>query len=126
LASFTLRRDGSSRFGANTRYGIFPAATVGWRISNEDFFPEESFLSQLKLRYSWGQTGNDQIGDFGSIATLQNLNGFLNGNLAVGQRPSTSPNADLSWETSVTSNIGFDLGLFDNKLNLSIININKL
>jgi TonB-linked SusC/RagA family outer membrane protein len=120
LFSASSRRDGSSRFGANTKFGNFSSFSTGWVVSNEDFFPEESFLSQLKLRYSWGQTGNDQIGDFGSIATLQNLNGFLNGNLAVGQRPSTSPNADLSWETSVTSNIGFDLGLFDNKLNLVV------
>lgn len=120
LVSASTRRDGSSRFGANTKFGNFSSFSAGWVVSNEDFFPEDSFLSKLKLRYSWGQTGNDQIGDFGSIATLKNLNGFLNGNLAVGQIPSTSPNADLSWETSVTNNIGFDLGLFDNKLNLVV------
>ena len=120
LVSASTRRDGSSRFGANTKFGNFSSFSAGWVVSNEDFFPEDSFLSKLKLRYSWGQTGNDQIGDFGSIATLKNLNGFLNGNLAVGQIPSSSPNADLSWETSVTNNIGFDLGLFDNKLNLVV------
>jgi len=120
LLSASTRRDGSSRFGINTKFGDFSSLSAGWIVSNENFFPENSILSKLKLRYSWGQSGNDQIGDFGSIATLRNLNGFLNGSLAVGQIPSTSPNADLSWETSITSNIGFDLGLFGNKLNLVV------
>jgi len=120
LVSASTRRDGSSRFGANTKFGNFSSLSAGWVVSNENFFPEDSFLSKLKLRYSWGQTGNDQIGDFGSIATLKNLNAVLNGDLAVGQIPDTSPNADLSWETSVTNNIGFDLGLFDNKWNLVV------
>ena len=120
LITASTRRDGSSRFGANTKFGNFSSFSAGWVVSNEKFFPEDSFVSKLKLRYSWGQTGNDQVGDFGSIATLRNLNGFLNGGLATGQIPSTSPNADLSWETSVTNNIGFDLGLFDNKLNLVV------
>ena len=120
LLTASTRRDGSSRFGANTKFGNFSSFSAGWVVSKEKFFPEDSFISNLKLRYSWGQTGNDQIGDFGSIATLRNLNGFLNGGLATGQIPSTSPNADLSWETSVTNNIGFDLGFFDNKLNLVV------
>jgi TonB-linked SusC/RagA family outer membrane protein len=120
LVSASTRRDGSSRFGANTKFGDFSSFSAGWIVSKENFFPKVSMVSSLKLRYSWGQTGNDQIGDFSSIATLKNLNGFLNGNLASGQIPSTSPNADLSWETSVTNNIGFDLGLFDNKLNLVV------
>jgi TonB-linked SusC/RagA family outer membrane protein len=120
LASVSTRRDGSSRFGTNTKFGNFSSFSAGWVVNNEDFFPKESFLTKLKLRYSWGQTGNDQIGDFGSIATLKNLNGLLNGSLSTGQIPSTSPNADLSWETSVTNNIGFDLGLFDSKLNLVV------
>lgn len=120
LISASTRRDGSSRFGAATKFGSFSSFSAGWVISNELFFPEDTFVSKLKLRYSWGQTGNDQIGDFGSIATLKNLNGFIDGSLAIGQIPSTSPNADLSWETSVTNNIGFDLGLFDNKWNLIV------
>jgi hypothetical protein len=90
LVSVSSRRDGSSRFGLNTKFGNFSSFSAGWIVSNENFFPENSILSKLKLRYSWGQTGNDQIGDFGSIATLRNLNGFLNGNLAVGQRPNTA------------------------------------
>jgi TonB-linked SusC/RagA family outer membrane protein len=120
LVSASTRSDGYSDFGLSTKFGNFSSLSAGWIVSNENFFPEDSFLSKLKLRYSWGQSGNNQIGDYASIATLKNLNGFINGGLAVGQIPDTSPNADLSWETSVTSNIGFDLGLFDNKLNLVV------
>ena len=63
LATFTLRRDGSSRFGADNRYGIFPAATVGWRINNEDFLKDNDFISNLKLRAGYGEVGNQSIGD---------------------------------------------------------------
>lgn len=120
LFSTSTRSDGSSRFGSDTKFGNFSSFSGGWIVSNEDFFPEESFLSKLKLRYSWGQSGNDQIPNFASIAVLKELNGFIDGGLALGQIPDTSPNADLQWETSVTSNIGFDLGLFDNKVNLVV------
>ena len=120
LLSASIRRDGSSRFGPNTKFGNFSSASAGWVVSNEDFFPENSVISKLKLRYSWGQSGNDQIGNFGSIATLKPLNGLIDGGLAPGQIPSTSPNADLSWETSVTNNFGFDLGLLNGKLNLVV------
>ena len=120
LLSTSIRRDGSSRFGSTTKFGSFSSASAGWVVSNEDFFPQNSIFSKLKLRYSWGQSGNDQIGDYGSIAVLKPLNGFIDGGLAPGQIPSTSPNADLSWETSVTSNFGFDLGLLNGKLNLVV------
>lgn len=120
LLSASIRRDGSSRFGADTKFGNFSSASAGWVVSNEDFFSENSVISKLKLRYSWGQSGNDQIGDFGSIATLKSLNGLIDGGLAPGQIPSASPNADLSWETSVTNNFGFDLGLLNGKLNLVV------
>ncbi len=120
LLSTSIRRDGSSRFGPNTKFGDFASVSAGWVVSNEDFFPKNSVFSKLKLRYSWGQSGNDQIGNFGSIATLKPLNGFIGGSLAPGQIPSASPNADLSWETSVTNNFGFDLGILDRKLNLVV------
>lgn len=119
LFSASIRRDGSSRFGANTKFGVFPSLSGGWVVSKEDFFPEDSFLTNLKFRYSWGKTGNNQIGNYGSIAVLRQLNGILDDSFVSGQRPSTAPNADLSWETSITNNFGADIGLFDNKLNLS-------
>ncbi|WP_339337456.1 MULTISPECIES: TonB-dependent receptor [unclassified Croceitalea] len=119
LLSASIRRDGSSRFGDNNKFGIFPSISGGWVVSNEGFFPEKSFISNLKLRYSWGKTGNNQIGDYGSIAVLRQLNGILDDGLAGGQIPDTAPNADLSWETSITNNAGIDISFFDNKLSLS-------
>lgn len=119
LLNATIRRDGSSRFGDNVKFGIFPSVSVGWVVNKENFFNEDSFFNSLKLRYSWGKSGNNQIGDYGSIAVLRQLNGILGDKFISGQRPSTAPNANLSWETSVTNNFGLDLGFFNNQLNLS-------
>lgn len=117
--SGSLRRDGSSRFGANSKYGNFGSLSAGWILSNENFFPKNSAISFTKIRASWGQTGNNQIGDFGSIALISNSNYVVDGELQAGAYTSTSPNADLSWEKNSALNIGFDLGLFDNKLFLT-------
>lgn len=117
--SASLRRDGSSRFGANTKYGNFASVSAGWTISSESFFPENKMLSFAKLRGSWGQTGNNQIGDFASIALVSNDNYIDNGTLTPGVYTSTSPNADLSWETNTALNVGLDLGFLDNKLLLT-------
>jgi len=114
--SASIRRDGSSRFGANTKYGNFASASAGWVLSNESFFPEDKLLNYAKLRASWGQTGNNQIGDFGSVALISNDNYVLDGNLTSGVYTSTSPNADLSWETNTAKNFGLDLGFMQNKL----------
>ena len=120
LLSASIRRDGSSRFGDNNKFGVFPSISGGWVVSNEGFFPKESFISNLKLRYSWGRTGNNQIGNYGSIAVLRQENGILDDNLASGQIPNTAPNADLSWETSTTNNAGIDISFFNNKLTLGV------
>ena len=114
--SASFRRDGSSRFGANTKYGDFASVSAGWTLSNESFFPENDLISFAKLRFSWGQTGNNQIGDFASIAQIGQDNYVLDGGLVAGSFTSTSPNADLSWETNTASNFGLDLGFFENKL----------
>lgn len=120
LFSASLRKDGSSRFGANNKFGTFSSLSGGWIASKEDFFPQDIVVSHLKFRYSWGETGNNQIPNYGSTAVLAPLNGIINDELVNGQRPSTSPNSNLSWETSITNNIGVDLGLFNNKLNLNV------
>ncbi|MEM7486864.1 MAG: TonB-dependent receptor [Bacteroidota bacterium] len=117
--SASYRRDGSSRFGANTKYGDFASASVGWTLSNESFFPENNFLSFTKLRASWGQTGNNQIGDFGSIALVEPENYTIDGQLVSGAYTRTSPNPDLSWETNTALNVGVDLGFLNNKLLLT-------
>ncbi|WP_422351167.1 TonB-dependent receptor [Flagellimonas sp.] len=114
--SGSFRRDGSSRFGANTKYGNFASVSAGWTLSNEAFFPEDALVSFAKLRASWGQTGNNQIGDFGSIALIEPDNYVVDGQLVPGSYTATSPNPDLSWETNTALNVGLDLGILDNKL----------
>ncbi|QPH38553.1 SusC/RagA family TonB-linked outer membrane protein [Pedobacter endophyticus] len=120
LLSAAIRRDGSSRFGNNTQFGIFPSVSVGWRVDQEDFFPKSDAFSSLKFRGSWGVTGNNQIADFGSLALLGSANYTFNGSIANGLRPGTSPNSDLSWEESTTTNLGLDASFFKNKLSVSI------
>ncbi|SNZ01663.1 TonB-dependent receptor [Flagellimonas pacifica] len=117
--SGSFRRDGSSRFGANTKYGNFASVSAGWTLSNEEFFPEDGLVSFSKIRASWGQTGNNQIGDFGSIALIESDNYVIDGQLIPGSYTDTSPNPDLSWETNTALNVGLDLGLLDNKLLLT-------
>ena len=119
--SASLRRDGSSRFGANTKYGDFASFSAGWTISNEPFFPKDGgrLISFAKARVSWGQTGNNQIGDFASIALVEQDNYVIDGGLVAGSFTSTSPNADLSWETNSSLNFGADIGFLENKLFLT-------
>lgn len=114
--SGSFRRDGSSRFGANTKYGNFASISAGWILSNEAFFPEDGVVNFTKLRASWGQTGNNQIGDFGAIALIEPDNYVIDGQVVAGSFTETSPNPDLSWETNSALNLGLDLGFLDNKL----------
>lgn len=117
--SASLRRDGSSRFGANTKYGNFASVSAGWTLSNESFFPQDGMVSFAKARVSWGETGNNQIGDFASIALIGQDNYVVDNSLVAGSFTSTSPNADLSWETNSSLNVGADIGFMDNKLFLT-------
>lgn len=120
LVSGTIRRDGSSRFGALTQFGTFPSVSAGWRISEEAFFPQEGILSELKLRGSWGVAGNNQIGNNANLAVLGSADYNFNGAIAPGLRPATAPNERLSWEENTTTNVGLDVGLFNNQLSLNV------
>lgn len=124
MAQFTVRRDGSSRFGANHRYATFPSVSVGWNISNEKFMqPTASWLSNLKLRASWGKNGNDNIGDFAYAAySAGGYNSvFGRGEASViGSQAGQLPNPDLKWEESEQTDIGLDLGLLRNALTISM------
>ena len=119
----SFRRDGSSRFGANNRYGNFPSVALGWNIMNEDFFePLEKTFSNLKLRASYGVLGNQEIGDYQySAAVASNINYVVGANqqrwFGSIQTAFASPN--IKWETTKTSNFGIDAGFFGNKLNLT-------
>ena len=119
MITATVRRDGSSRFGPNNRFGTFPSVSVGWNISNEEFLRDVRWLDALKLRASWGQNGNENIGDFAYLATISTYglsypfgSQITNGNLAVGAAPTKVVNPDLKWETSEQTDIGVDLHLF--------------
>ena len=113
-ASGSLRRDGSSRFGPNNRWALFGSASVGWAISREEFF-NVSFINNLKLRASYGTTGNSSIGYYASYglygSTIYNGNGGL--------RPSQIANPDLQWESAETTNLALDFGFF-NRINGSV------
>ncbi|RNC65577.1 TonB-dependent receptor [Proteiniphilum sp. X52] len=124
LVQLTLRRDGSSKFGADSRWGLFPSAALGWRISQEEFFPEDGFVSDLKLRASWGRLGNEiSLGRYDFLALISTYNtkyqGYVKGN---GENPwpgsiaRSLENKSLKWETTDNKNIGVDFGLYNNKL----------
>ncbi|MBR2192392.1 MAG: TonB-dependent receptor [Bacteroidaceae bacterium] len=134
LVSLTMRRDGSSRFGKNNRYGIFPSVSAGWRINQESFLRDVEWLDNLKLRASWGQTGNQEIANiarytlyesnygeanFGgqSYGTSYDIAGTNGGQtLMSGFKRNQLGNDDLKWETTTQTNLGFDFGLFRNAL----------
>lgn len=119
LLTASYRADGSSRFGPENRWGVFPAASAAWVITEESFMPESSFLSELKLRGSYGVTGNFGIDDFQYLGTISNVNYIQNGELVQGQAQTSFSNEELQWETTESVDIGFDAGLFNNRVNLS-------
>ncbi len=135
LASATLRRDGSSRFGRNNRWGIFPSLTLGWKINEESFMEgTKEWLSDLKLRGAWGQTGNQTMDNRAIYSiystfygkddptwnavwgTAYDISGKGSGLLPSGYRRERIENPDLKWETSTQTNIGIDFGLFNQAL----------
>jgi TonB-dependent starch-binding outer membrane protein SusC len=115
LASGSIRRDGSSRFGANHRWGLFPSASVGWRISEENFLKNINAISEMKLRASWGKAGNYNIGDYSSISTLGFYNYDFGAAQVGGQAPNRISNPDLTWEKSSTIDVGLDIGILKNR-----------
>ncbi|HVW97856.1 MAG TPA: TonB-dependent receptor [Mucilaginibacter sp.] len=137
LASVTLRRDGSSKFGADNRYAYFPAASVGWRISQEDFLKNSNIISDLKLRAGWGQTGNQNIANNATYSLYQSIygnrgafngdsgsaydiTGAGSGTLPSGFTSTQTGNPELKWETTTQTNIGVDFGFLNNKITGSI------
>ena len=112
-----IRHDGSSRFGKNNRFGTFPSFSVAWRLSNESFIPD--FFSDLKLRASYGQVGNDKIGNYRYVSSMANVFYTFtgqDGSFESGLVTKGLANPDLKWETSTQKDVGIDMGFFDNKL----------
>jgi TonB-linked SusC/RagA family outer membrane protein len=126
LFTASFRREGSSRFGANNKYGNFPAFSAGWRISEENFFPKTSWITDVKLRGSYGITGNNAIGNYSSLSVLRSSNYVLGGTIVNGQILSNFSNSDLGWEQSQQTDIGLDLSLFENKVILTAEYYNRL
>lgn len=128
LVQATMRYDGSSKFGKNNRWGAFPSIALGWRISEETFFPKGTFVDNLKFRVSWGRLGNENaLGyfDFQSLISAYNTyyGGYVQGsgsNPWMGAVAWNVARNDLKWETTDTKNIGFDYAMFDNRLTGSL------
>lgn len=118
LFSAAVRRDGSSRFGQDAKWGNFPSVTGGWIASREDFFPKVDWIDLLKFRATYGKAGNNQIGNYSSYALANPLSYVSGSTLLPGFAAVNPANSTLSWETKTSYNVGFDLGLFK-KLNLS-------
>jgi len=116
LATASVRRDGSSRFGSDNRWGVFPAGSLGWRISQEEFMKSLPVISELKVRGSFGMSGNNGIGDYSSIATLGVNPYTFGGVVASGQSPNKAPNGLLRWEKSRTIDFGLDFGVLKNRI----------
>ncbi|WP_165793047.1 SusC/RagA family TonB-linked outer membrane protein [Sphingobacterium haloxyli] len=121
LLSAAVRTDGSSRFGTNNRWGYFPSVSAGWNVAEEGFLKDNLVISTLKIRASYGQTGNFGIGNYAYLSRISQDNyilGAVDGRLAAGMVPSTSGNQNLKWEKNSMINLGTDIGLWNNSVNL--------
>lgn len=119
MIQFTIRRDGSSRFGSNNHWATFPSVSAGWNIMNEKFMEKADWLNNFKLRASWGKNGNENIGNFQYVALTSTNNNAIFGNpgsIAVGTKPSQLANPDLRWEESNQTDVGIDLGFLSNRI----------
>jgi len=124
ILTATIRRDGSSRFGDENKYGYFPSASIGWVISREDFMSNLSdIFNVLKLRASWGQNGNESIGNFGYTSVIGNSNIYYFGDSKTqynGTQPTRIANPSLKWETSEQTNFGIDITTLGSSLSLTL------
>ncbi|MEI6948644.1 TonB-dependent receptor [Paraflavisolibacter sp. H34] len=117
LLTGTVRRDGSSRFGPKNKWGVFPSGSLAWRISKEDFF-DLPFVSDLKLRAGYGQTGNQEIGLYTFASTLDIRQYNFNNQFVTAVFPTFMPNPNVRWEAVEQMNLGLDASLFGNRANL--------
>ncbi|WP_121357230.1 SusC/RagA family TonB-linked outer membrane protein [Flavisolibacter nicotianae] len=118
LLTVTGRADGSSKFGTNHKYAFFPSAALAWRVSDEDFLRDNSLISNLKLRTSYGQTGNSEIGPYSSDALLGSYTAVFNNQRVTGVGTNRLANPDLKWEKTAQYDFGMELGLWNNRVSL--------
>lgn len=121
----TARVDGSSKFGENNKYAFFPSAGLAWNVSQEDFLKDSPLVSMLKLHTSYGLTGNSEIDPYKSLGKVKAETLLLDGKRAPYSYIETMPNPDLKWEKTGQFDVGFNLGLFQNRLNFDVAYYNK-
>ena len=126
LLTLTGREDGSSKFGSNNKYGFFPSAGIAWRVSQENFMKDVTLISNLKVRGSWGRTGNQEIGSYVTQSYISNANVVLGGASYTGLYPSSVANNDLKWETTEQYDAGIEFGLLKNRINVDLDYYHKL
>lgn len=119
LFNASLRYDGSSRFGSNNKWGVFPAMAVGWKMNKEPFLKDVKWINLMKIRAATGKAGNDRIGDFSYLSILQKDNASWGGDIVSGFAPANIENPYLKWEATKTTDIGIDFTGFKNRLQLS-------
>lgn len=126
MLQVTVRRDGSSNFGPNNKWATFPSVSLGWNITNEKWMEQRpSWLTNTKLRLSWGKNGNENIGAFRYMANVATGNNYVFGTpgyqgIVMGSKPSGTPNKDLKWEESEQYDAGLDFGFFNNALTFTV------
>ena len=120
LFTATFRADGSDKFGAGNRWGYFPSGAFAWKTSEEDFIKNIKEISNLKTRFSYGVTGNERIPPYSYFSSMENAFYANNGGQLLGIAPSSLANENLKWETTTQYDAGIDLGLFDNRINLTL------
>jgi len=119
LVNASVRKDGSSRFGGNNKWGTFPALSVGWKLNQESFMARFDWLSLLKIRASWGMAGNDRIGNYDYMSLLRVDNTSWNNAIQVGLAPNNIGNEDLKWEATTTRDLGLDISVLKNRIQLN-------
>ena len=119
LLSVAFRRDGSSKFGSNTKYGNFPSVSAGWIVSDENFMKNSKKINFLKIRASYGKVGNNNIGNYTYLAGVYQNNYVFNNQLSSGNSLNGIGNSNLTWETTKGYDIGLDLGLFDGRISFT-------
>jgi len=115
----TVRRDGSSRFGQGNKYGTFPSGSLAWRVSNEEFF-KSKVINDLKLRFGYGITGNQEIGNYSFSSNYNTYLYNFNGAFVSAAIPTVLPNSNVKWEAQEQYNIGLDANLFDDRINVTL------
>ena len=126
MLTVTGREDGSSRFGANNKYGFFPSAGVAWKVSQENFMKNVDAISNLKVRASIGRTGNQEIGSYVTQPFISTANVVLNNATQIGLYPSSVANPDLKWETTTQKDFGVEVSFFHDRLNVAVDYYDKL